>query len=128
MHIIIPGEVIAKKNSKQIFCRGRFPVVIPSKAYETWHQSAQNALRGTKRVEGVQSIEVTFYRRTEAKYDLSNMLESVMDLLVDAGVIEDDNIRVVPKVTAIHGGKDSLNPRAEVLIHTPPLPYRDLEP
>jgi hypothetical protein len=39
-----------------------------------------------------------------------------MDLLVDAGIIDDDNWYVVPEVRFKFGGVDRLNPRAEITI------------
>lgn len=92
--------------------------MLPSSAFQKWHQRAQNALGRLQRVEDVQCVEITFYAATARKYDLSNHAESVMDLLVDCGVLEDDNWSVVPELRIIHGGKDAQNPRAEVIIHT----------
>ena len=50
------------------------------------------------------------------KGDLSNKAESIMDLLVDNGVIEDDNWFEVPALASTFGGVDKANPRAEVVI------------
>jgi hypothetical protein len=40
-----------------------------------------------------------------------------MDLLVDCGIIEDDNWFVVPEVRAKFGGVDKDNSRAEITIY-----------
>jgi Holliday junction resolvase RusA-like endonuclease len=63
-----------------------------------------------------ESIQITVYPPTLRKYDLTNKAESIMDALVDAKIIEDDNVNVVPKLILIHGGKDKDNPRAEIII------------
>jgi hypothetical protein len=43
-------------------------------------------------------------------------MSSCADALVDAGIIEDDNMNCVNKITAAYGGVDKLNPRAEIFI------------
>jgi Holliday junction resolvase RusA-like endonuclease len=48
--------------------------------------------------------------------DLTNKAESIMDLLVDAGVLQDDNWNVVPEVILRCKGIDRTNPRAEITI------------
>ena len=42
-------------------------------------------------------------------------MSSCADALVDAGIIEDDNMNCVNKITAAYGGVDKLNPRAEYI-------------
>ena len=42
---------------------------------------------------------------TERKYDLTNKAESVMDLLVDYGVLEDDNAKVCPLILLVADAK-----------------------
>jgi Holliday junction resolvase RusA-like endonuclease len=53
--------------------------------------------------------------------DLSNKAESIMDLLVDNGILEDDCWQIVP-ILALQGMKvDKENPRAEIFITTVPI-------
>lgn len=116
MTIIIAGDVPSKKNSKQIiYVRGR-PLIISSKNYQNWHKTAQNQLYGVKPLPGLSSINLTFFSSTRRKFDLTNKAESVMDLLVDCGIIPDDNWSVVPKVVLEYGGVDKDNPRVEVSV------------
>jgi hypothetical protein len=113
----ILGDVPSKKNSKQIiYVRGR-PIIIPSKNHKTWHTNAQNQLYGSKSLSGLSGITLTFYPSTRRKSDLTNKAESVMDLLVDCGIIPDDNWFEVPKVVLQFGGIDKQNPRCEILIN-----------
>lgn len=75
-------------------------------------------LLGIKPVKGqITALEMILYAGTKRRGDLSNKFESVADLLVDAGIIEDDNWYVVPKVTMLFGGVDKLSPRAEITIY-----------
>ena len=39
-----------------------------------------------------------------------------MDLLVDAGIIKDDNYTILPKVILQIGTHDKLNPRCEIYV------------
>ena len=115
----IKGETPSKKNSRNIFVRGGRPVNIPSKNYKEWHDDAVNQLQaqGAKPFpEKEVSITVVFYPRTLRPFDLSNKLESVADLLVDCGIIEDDNWKIVPEISAKIGIKDKDNPRAEIFL------------
>ena len=125
----IKGNTPSKKNSKRVFCRGKYPVVLPSQLHENWHsealpdliiarQSEKKASLSRFPIENVQCIVLTFYRSTKRKYDLTNSAESIMDLLVDGGILEDDNMDVLPKVILRHGEKDKDNPRCEVFIFT----------
>jgi len=108
--------VPSKKNSKQIiYVQGR-PLIISSKGYQKWHRSAQNQLYGVKSLLELSSITLTFYPSTRRKSDLTNKAESVMDLLVDTGVIPDDNWFVCPKVVLQFGGIDKVKPRVEIII------------
>lgn len=50
-------------------------------------------------------------------YDLTNKAESIADLLVDVGLLKDDNAYILGKVLLLHGEKDASNPRAEVVIY-----------
>lgn len=64
----------------------------------------------------VANIHIVFYPKTSVKADLSNKAESILDLLVDARILEDDNWYCVPELYLTFGGKDAENPRAEITI------------
>lgn len=100
----IVGEIPSKKN------RVRFNSVTKrtyhDSTFEQWHTAAmwQLASQGCKskpRIEKVNSITIHFIYSTLRAKDLSNGAESLMDLLVDMGVIKDDNWKVVPKLVLI---------------------------
>lgn len=123
MNLTITGDIPSKKNSKQIvYLKSKTgksrPIVIPSKNHEIWHTQAISQLLGKHRVEGqILRLEAVFYPSTKRKSDLSNKFESIADLLVDAGIISDDNWFVVPEVSLKFGGVDKENPRAEITIY-----------
>ncbi len=115
----LEGHVPSKKNSKMIVCRGNFPRVLPSKAYTEWHDPqlllARAQWRGRSPLETAH-VAITIHSVNKRTSDLTNKAESVMDLLVDAGVLADDNWNAVPRVTLIYGGVDKKRPRAEVVL------------
>lgn len=51
----------------------------------------------------VESISATIFFPTLRKADITNKLESIMDLMVDYGLLEDDNFRVVPMFKELKG-------------------------
>lgn len=114
--ITLPGRIPSKKNSRQtIFAKGRM-LIIPSKNYKAWHEEMSWELKRKKRGYYEKcEIQITFYFPDNRRADMSNKAESVMDLLVDNGILKDDSWQVVSKLTLISGGKDKV-PRAEVLI------------
>jgi hypothetical protein len=103
------GRVPSKKNSRQIFCRGKFPVNIPSKDYTQWHTDASRQLtsRPAAPMESA-GIIITLFGDTRRAADLTNKAESIMDLLVDNGFIKDGNWFILDKVFLRFGGVDKV--------------------
>lgn len=117
----LTGGVPSKKNSRrQIRCGGR-TINIPSKNYEEWHRDASMQLiaQRAKKIAGeYHKVDIKLFAPDRRKGDLTNKAESIMDLLVDNGIIEDDNWFVVGGLHLFFGGVDKENPRAEVIIET----------
>lgn len=114
----IPGSVPSKKNQKQIIqVRGR-PLIISSKRHNEWHKATLPHLLGKRPVESkIERLEAIIYADSKRKFDLSNKFESIADLLVDAGIIKDDNCYIIPEVLIKFGGVDKTSPRAEITIY-----------
>lgn len=100
-----------------MFFRGRIPVLLPSKRHEDWHEEQMWMLK-TKRFPQLLRAEATMtvYAMDKRPKDLSNSWESIADLLVDAGILLDDNHFCLHTVHLIFGGIDKVNPRAEVTL------------
>jgi hypothetical protein len=96
MHLTLSGRVPSKKNSKRLVLGGDRPRLIPSAAHAAWHEEQLWRLKGCKSAGRTSNITITFFPPTAQKFDLSNAAESVIDLLVDSGVLEDDDYRIVP--------------------------------
>ena len=115
------GDVPSKKNQRILTMIHGRPMSLPSKNYKLWHKEASRQLQ-TLNIAPVTSacfISLMFYSSTKRKADLSNKVESVNDLLVDNGILEDDNWECLPKTGVEYGGHDKNNPRVEITI----LPY-----
>jgi len=114
---IINGTVPSKKNSKQISCRGGKPLVRTSKKYSEWHSGACIELLEQKKGEAItkcDKIFVVFYVKDKRKRDLDNGLASVLDTMVDAGILEDDNYYVVPEINVKY--EEAKESRVEITI------------
>ena len=126
--VVLFGNTPSKKNSKRVFSvKGRsYPVVLPSEGYARWHKRNIAHLpesvtpgNGKGRISfplpSIVRISVKFYRDSLRKWDYSNALESVQDILVDAKILADDNVKELCIGFLTHA-IDRENPRAEVFL------------
>ena len=111
--LTIKGQVRPKKNNKQR--TGKFLVV--SKQYKKRHKEAIRQINHDF-IEKTTPyfIELHFFNEDLRKRDLTNMAESIMDVLVEAWYIEDDNCMVCSNITLIYWWKDKENPRVDIVI------------
>ncbi len=114
MKIILTGRIPSKKNSKTIVCMGRVPRLLPSANHQKWHKETSLQLKGKNKIPPNSKITFTLYAPDLRKGDLSNKWESIADLLVDNGIIEDDNWFVLGDVRMVFGGVDKEFPRCEI--------------
>lgn len=122
MTFVIPLPPVTKKNSQRIIRVKDRPVIIPSSKYVRYEQEAikhlQTYLGSTEppRIDKPCNVECKFYMPTHLRVDLNNLLEAATDVLVRAGILEDDNSQVV----ASHDGSrvfyDKENPRTVINI------------
>ena len=134
MRITLIGNTPAKKDGARIVRAGGRPILLPSARHERWYRQNAAALgvriiRGRVRPEdrltsysgvslplpGRTRISIRFYRDSRRRWDYSNALDAVQDLLVDFGILSDDNAEVLALGDITHE-YDALNPRAEVTL------------
>lgn len=89
----------------------------PSKAYADYEKDCLRQIKGPRSpVSARVNVRCVYYMKTARRVDLANLLEATCDILVKAGVLADDNSRIV----AAHDGSrvdyDKQNPRAEIWI------------
>ena len=120
MKLTIKGKTPSKKNSRNIFVRNGRIVNVPSKLYKEWHDHAMIQLQQQFNNYQVSdypiAINVLVYYGTKHRHDLDNALSSIMDVLVDAQIIVDDDVEHISQITVQHGGLDKEDPRTEIYL------------
>lgn len=125
---IIDIEPKTKKNS-QVIARGRGgrPFIMQSKDYQLYEAQSTNILKQnikniimTKKDEMPINYPVNicalYYRATRRRVDLVNLSEALCDVLVNAGVLADDNFQIVASMDGSKVLIDRERPRTEVII------------
>lgn len=100
------GRIPSKKNSKRIlrnFSTGK-PFIASSASYKNWEAQTLYCLKPQVMTQVPQTIEKTkfvsinFIFPDRRRKDLTNKAESIMDILVDLGVLKDDDFITVPNL------------------------------
>lgn len=131
----IYGDPRTKKNHQQLKSSGRkCPVcgkrekiwVGQSAQHDEYAKTAEVQLGNPppQPIDYPVNVECIYYMKTERRVDQLNLLEATDDILVAAGVLLDDNAKIV----AAHDGSrvryDKNNPRVEITI----TPFEEEEP
>jgi Holliday junction resolvase RusA-like endonuclease len=123
MMIHIPLETPSKKNSRVVDRRtGR---TFPNKRYTEWHKAASLYVRQQRAHpldEGPFALYLEFTHGDRIRRDSDNGVSSILDLLVDCGVLQDDNWMVVSKIVTTNL-YDKGNPGVQISI----IPLTDAE-
>lgn len=98
--ISLDGNVPSKKNRNRFNRKtGR---VFKDKKFRDWHVQAMEqwaAAASTAPIfNHVKSVTIDCTFESRRRKDLTNVAESVMDLLVDCEILEDDNFFVAPRI------------------------------
>ena len=122
----LQGRIPSKKNSKFIVTTRRgYSMPVSSSEFKSWERSAIKSISLQRMLQNITqpiiqcivSIEVIF--PDQRKRDLSNVAEGIMDVLVQTGVLADDNWRVVNKLELIAVGADKEKAGAKISIKLP---------
>lgn len=119
----ILGNPRVKKNGQKVAFRYGRPIKYNTKAYQEWHDSALSQIQSdktNKRITGIidypVNLQCEFFMATRQRVDLSALYEGIQDVLVEVGILADDNYKIV----ASHDGSgvfwDKENPRMEITI------------
>lgn len=110
-----------KKNSNRIVTVKGRPIIIPSKAYKDYERDCMPFMpRGSTIVYPV-NIKAVFYMPTRRRCDMTNLMQSLADILVHYGVLEDDNYKIIASWDGSRVRYDKTNSRTEVEI----TPYEE---
>lgn len=114
-HLIINGRIPSKKNSTwTVMVRGR-AIRLPSQKYKEWNKDALKQLTSKEIIPKGTHLVLNFFMPDNRKCDLTNKAESIMDTLVDSGILEDDSWQIIPSIHLNFMGVDKLNPRCEII-------------
>lgn len=138
LKLVYEGQVLAKKNSKQIIINRRTgkPQIISNDKARFQEIAMENQFRTQATAAGWQfyyinhnnhrkrerayperfAIEITIYEQDKRRRDLDNQATAILDGLVEAQVIPDDSTEWLTSVKTTFGGIDKANPRAEIII------------
>lgn len=109
---------ISKKNSQQILINkatGR-PFIMPSKQYKEYEKAALWFIPKVEMIDKPVNVQCLFYMPTRRKCDLVNMQEAILDVMVKAGLLADDNHTIVQSMNGSRVLYDKECPRTEVYI------------
>lgn len=122
MKLTVSSSTPSQKNRKIISMNrgtGR-PFLRTAPQVKAWHDKAVLELReqfkGYKIVDYPINLAVVFFYDSKRRHDLDNALSSIMDVMVEAGIITDDSTDYVDNIDISFGGYDKENPRAEIFI------------
>jgi len=123
--IVIPGQVISKKNTQRVTSYGGHSSIRASKAYEAWEKSAKIFMAGRIKFKKVYPIflHFEFVMKNDRGWDWNNLSQGPQDILVQMGIMAEDNYRYcIPVFFGKYAGvyKDKDNPRLT-------LTFTDLE-
>lgn len=118
IHFTVPLTPISKKNSQQILINkatGR-PFIMPSKKYKEYEKNALWFIPKGETINKPVNVKCLFYMPTRRKCDLVNMQEAILDVMVKAGLLADDNYSIVQSMDGSRVLYDKSNPRTEIYI------------
>ena len=122
MKLVLDGNVPSQKNGKVISVNkktgARF--IRSNDRVKNWQESAIESLSkqfaGFVITEYPVAVSIVFYFDNNRRHDLDNACSGIMDALVKAKIITDDNVNFVNCVQLQYGGIDKVSPRAEIYI------------
>ena len=119
MKIVIGITPVTKKTHQQIIRVHGKPIVIPSKQYRKYEKDCAPFLLpyAHQNIKDRVNVCCKYYMPTKRRVDLTNLLQSSMDLLVAYGILADDNSNIVASMDGSRVLYDRENPRTEIYIN-----------
>lgn len=120
LRFTLHGDPKTKKNSPRIVRVGRYSKVLPSEAFEDYQKTCLAQLLQRRLCHlGIRypvNVKALYYMQTRRRVDLTNLNESLHDILVGAGVLADDNRDIIATTDGSVVLYDKGNPRVEITI------------
>lgn len=117
----VPVAPRTKKNHSNIVTlkNGR-TMLLPSKTYKEFEKKVvafvKENFRGQEAITSPINLCCKFYKDKDYKADLVGYLQAIQDALVKAGLIADDNHRIIETTNGSEIFLDRENPRIEIAI------------
>lgn len=121
----IPLTPVTKKNSQQILYKRNYkkpygektPFIAPSKKFKQYESDAWFYIPKINHpIDYPVTVKCLFYMPTKRLCDLTNLLEAIDDAMVKAGLLADDNYKIIASHDGSRVYQDKENPRTEVYI------------
>ncbi len=105
-----------KKNSQRIVTVKGRPIIIPSKAYKDYERDCMPFMPMVDTIDYPVNVKAVFYMPTRRRCDMTNLMQSLADILVHYGVLEDDNYKIIASWDGSRVRYCKESPRTEVEI------------
>lgn len=123
LEFVLYGQPATKKNSmRPIKVKSRNGTeslrLLPSAAYEDYEADCLRQITGNYRrhIDTPVNVEARYFMATRRQIDLTNLNESIHDILVKARVLMDDNRNIIASTDGSRVYWDKTNPRVEITI------------
>jgi Holliday junction resolvase RusA-like endonuclease len=91
-------------------------MIIPSKAFVKYKKDCKAFMPRCETISEPINVKATYYMPTRHRVDLTNLHESLHDILVDYHILSDDNSKIIVSTDGSRVLYDKDNPRTEVEI------------
>lgn len=118
LRFTVRGVPRTKKNSQRIVRGKNRTLILPSASYVLYEKEFIRQVPSAAKLGINQPVNVRciYYMPTRRKVDLLNLEAATHDILVKAGVLEDDNRDVIIGTDGSRVFHDTANPRVEIEI------------
>lgn len=107
----------SKKNSQVIARRGNRTFIVQGKLYKQYERGCLKVIKPPEKpIDEPINLQCHFFMPTRRRVDLVNLLNAICDILVKAGVLEDDNHNIVYSMDGSRVFYSKEDPRTEITI------------
>ncbi len=118
--LVYRGVIYSKKNSKRIIRNrytGRMSLISSDRArMNEADMIKQFRIQKSGTMQSPCEVSIKLYEPDWHRRDLDNQATAILDALVGAGILVDDGIKDVVKITVNLAGVDKKEPRSEISI------------
>lgn len=116
----IYGQPYIKKSNQRVVRHGGRTFKIDTPNYKQWHKDALIQLsmqaKPDQPILYPVNLQCRFFMKNRGRCDLSALYEGIQDVLVEIGVLADDNWKIVASHNGSGVSVDPLTPRMEIII------------